>query len=647
MNSPFGYREFPFAYDQYALSMYKILMDPSTLIFLDTNVLGIPFRMHAEARKGFYQILQKPIDEKRLFVPGWVCNEYFFNGVLSVKGASRHGFSSDALSVNIPTSKVIRRFISEAASSQEMSDLGTKLGVPAEKAAQALGEAFERCSTMIKTVGKDRDPDVVHQELLSYLQDCCLPLNFGDHLSIVADQVSRRRGNRIPPGLTDEDKDDPKRGSSAGNADGDLAIWLEILDRCDTLRMGADTQYLNTIVLCEEKKSDFFYSPMRRRINTNVTNSKAISITNDSPRLSLIDPRLVSEFEARIGHRNVGFVRIEHIVSGLSIASTGPVDPEIRSFIFSYQEQAAAQPSQKSDKAETTKADELSDEEQQAGEQGQSPANATSISHNDAPDMGGAHQLTIPGTARTDERGFVSTNMREPFSEIARNLYSHNWYVQNPAVITLSNQGLPDDLGSSFVLGRAVLQAADGSAWRADRFLRDFDGWSTEPDTRHQAFLAGAAFECCFNRLGEKRDEFKSDYLPVLLWLMSMDKWETARRDFLSAVQSFKSLFYWLPDRPRPQVSIFVALSPVNECEISSIRLSENNEDGRELLGSAPSSTDTQVAFDEDRLKRAIEQRMLIPSESISLSYAPHEPIDNIYYPKDKRLDTDAILGGR
>ncbi|HDS1656710.1 TPA: hypothetical protein QEL76_004702, partial [Stenotrophomonas maltophilia] len=341
MNSPFGYREFPYAYDQYASAMYQIFMDPGTLVFLDTNVLGVPFRMHSEARKGFYQILQKPIEQNRLFVPGWVCNEYFFNGVLKAKNSTQHGFSSDALSSigSIPASKVVKRFVAEAASSQEMSDLGIKLGVTAEKAAHALGEMFENCSSMIKSVGKDRDPEIIHQELLFHLQERCLSIDFGEHLSVVEEQAARRRANRIPPGLTDEDKGDHKRGSSAGNADGDLAIWLEILARSGSLTLDSTTRYSNTLVICEEKKSDFFYSPMRRRIAASVSDPKTTVTPNDNPRLSLVDPRLVSEFEARIGHRNVGFVRIEHIVSALSTAASGPLDPEIRSFILAYQQQ--------------------------------------------------------------------------------------------------------------------------------------------------------------------------------------------------------------------------------------------------------------------------------------------------------------------
>ncbi|WP_323544620.1 PIN-like domain-containing protein [Xanthomonas campestris] len=644
MNSPFGYREFPFAYDQYALAMYQTLMDPGTLIFLDTNVLGIPFRMHTEARKGFYQILQKPIQEKRIFVPGWVCNEYFFNGVLNTKGSNQHGFSSDTTSSSIPASKVIRRFILEAASSQEISSLGTKLGVPAEEAAQALSEAFDKCSQMIKSVGKDRDPNVVHQELFSHLQECCLSLNFGEHLSIVTDQAARRRNNRIPPGLTDENKDHPKRGSSAGNADGDLAIWLEILDRCETFRVNSPTLYKNIIVLCEEKKSDFFYSPMRRRVDSHVTNSKVTFIANDGPRLTLIDPRLVSEFEARIGHRNVGFVRVEHIISGLSTNSTGPIDPEIRSFIISYQEQTN-QPNQNVDPAETVNSDGPSSEKQHVEEQGQSQSDVIPATLTDTGTIEEPPLLTIPDDARTDERGFALTKMREPFSDIAQRLYSHNWYVQNPAVVDLMTQGLPDDLGSSFILGRALLQAADGSAWRADRFLRDYDGLSTDADKNHQAFLAGAAFECCFDRTGTKRDDFKFDYLPLIFWLMSKEKWALARRDFLSRINSFREIFYWLPDKPLPQVSIFVAVSQMVQGEVTSIRLSIEGEDEKELLASSSRTNNTKISFDEDRLKRAIEQRTLIPSESISLEYAPQEPIDFVYYPEDKRLDLEVIPG--
>jgi len=645
MNSPFGYRDFPFAYDQYASAMYQIFMDPGTLIFLDTNVLGVPFRMHSEARKGFYQILQKPIEQKRLFVPGWVCNEYFFNGVLHVKNSSQHGFSSDALSSigSIPASKVVKRFVAEAASSQEMSDLGAKLGVTAERAAQALGEIFENCSNMIKSVGKDRDPDAIHQELLNHLEGCCLSLDFGEHLSILEDQAARRRANRIPPGLTDEDKGDQKRGNSAGNADGDLAIWLEILNRSGSLMRDSTTCYSNTLVICEEKKSDFFYSPMRRRIATTVSDPKTTVIGNDNPRLSLVDPRLVSEFEARMGHRNIGFVRIEHIVSALSTAASGPLDPEIRSFILAYQQQAAAQPGKPEKAAQATSESESDGGQEEERDQGST--DAPSVERIDETTGVGANQLRIPEAARDDEKAFASTHIGEPFSEIVRDLYTHNWYVQNPAIISLNSAELPTELGASFILGRAVLQAADGRAWRADRFLNDFDAWSTIATQSHQAFLAGAAFECCFDGAGVQREEFKSDYLPLLMTLMSMERWEPARDDFLAAVQTFRSRFYWLPDRLPPQVSVVVTINASVPADITSIRLAVDSQQSRELLGYSRNPVDTQIEFDENRVRRAIEQRMMVPSESISLTYLPGEPIDYAYYPRDKKLDVDAILG--
>lgn len=255
------------------------------------------------------------------------------------------------------------------------------------------------------------------------------------------------------------------------------------------------------------------------------------------------------------------------------------------------------------------------------------------------------NQLNIPQAARDDEKAFASTQIGEPFSEIVRDLYTHNWYVQNPAIISLNSLGLPTELGASFILGRAVLQAADGRAWRADRFLNDFDAWSTIATQSHQAFLAGAAFECCFNGVGVQRDEFKSDYLPLLLTLMSMERWEPARDDFLAAVQTFRSRFYWLPDRLPPQVSVVVSINASVPADITSIRLAVDSQQSKELLGDSRSPVDTQIAFDENRVRRAIEQRMMVPSESISLTYLPGDPIDYVYYPRDKKLDVDAILG--
>lgn len=637
INSRLGFRDFPFAHQEYAAAMYDAFMNPETLVFLDTNVLSVPFRMPSEARRGFFKILESAIAENRLFIPGWVCNEYFFNGVLQAKNSSHHGFSSDAIKSigNIPSGKVVKGFVAQAASSQEIDSLAEALGVTAGNALQELGAMLDRCRGMIDAVGKDRAPDVVHQELMDSLESQCLSLDFGDHISLIEEQAARRRSNRIPPGLTDEGKASEKRGASSGNVDGDLAIWLEILDRSQTIKPMNSDHFKCTMVICEEKKSDFVYSPLRRKIDEGTKLAKQKNIPNTDPSITLIDPRLVSEFEARIGHRNIAFVRLEHIASGLSGATPGiALDPDVRSFILAYQQQAAQ--SDKTPSGTTQTEGELTNEESGDIQPPPSPRHAA------GPDQAVA-ELAIPAEAMSSEKAYADS-LPEPHKSIAADLYSHNWYVQNPAILDLIKAGIPDSIGAAFIVGRATLQAADGSAWRADRFLLDFDEWAVDATTPDQAFLAGAAYECCFDGRGVERASFKTDCLPLILRLLSSEKWSQARKFFLSKTARIRDRFWWLPDQPLPDIRIEVAIVEIDEVlMIDSLTAAIDGKPPLSLLASREPPAGSPIMFEEARVRARIKKETLVPAEMISFVYRPAEPYDYVYLKDDVKLNLELL----
>ena len=97
-------------------------------------------------------------------------------------------------------------------------------------------------------------------------------------------------------------------------------------------------------------------------------------------------------------------------------------------------------------------------------------------------------------------------------SRIIGDLKSHNWYVQNPAVLTIQNVGKAQvtalDAGVQFQLGNNVLQAADGGANRATEFIEYLaekeKDWPAE-------FIRGLITECFVNDKNKLR--FKTDRL--------------------------------------------------------------------------------------------------------------------------------------
>ena len=116
---------------------------------------------------------------------------------------------------------------------------------------------------------------------------------------------------------------------------------------------------------------------------------------------------------------------------------------------------------------------------------------------------------------------------RTCFDRLIKSLESHDWYTQNPAVELLSSNG-PDDAAElpekqQMELGRNVLQAAEGNARSAKRFITALadDGRSWPYD-----FVRGVALECFINEDNDIRfkDEMLSEVLEALDDLRATDR---------------------------------------------------------------------------------------------------------------------------
>jgi hypothetical protein len=122
---------------------------------------------------------------------------------------------------------------------------------------------------------------------------------------------------------------------------------------------------------------------------------------------------------------------------------------------------------------------------------------------------------------------------KDELSSIINSLKSHTWETQNDAIIAISKlSGVFDD-DAFFVLGRNIVQAAEGGAFKAENYMNNlshklakFDKSAAEP------VLDGMLFEVYFNSDGKVRDQPKSSYLNELLNLKDNDEYK-ASFDFI------------------------------------------------------------------------------------------------------------------
>ncbi|MBR6644831.1 MAG: caspase family protein [Clostridia bacterium] len=124
--------------------------------------------------------------------------------------------------------------------------------------------------------------------------------------------------------------------------------------------------------------------------------------------------------------------------------------------------------------------------------------------------------------ALADKNYYFRTD--NPLYEIIETLKSHDWYQQNPAITKLSS--VPFESVSAndlFILGRNIFQAADGGAWSAQSYIKDFISNSLNIDIKKH-ILSGIAFEMYFDRNGLLRQTFKdANYIEILRLLENED----------------------------------------------------------------------------------------------------------------------------
>ncbi|WP_157638426.1 PIN-like domain-containing protein [Burkholderia ubonensis] len=537
--------------------MFKALAEPSTLIFVDTNVLAMPFRLHRRARQGLYRLLQKPIQDKRLIVPGWVANEYFHNAFLK---AGSHGFSESMqrLWERMPKQSELVQHLRRTTSHSEQAYLAEKLGQDDVNGIDLIANRLDHIKTLLGNVGKELSPSDIHDELVATLEGCFSSLDFSEHCDDINALAERRRINRIPPGLTDDEKTE--------NADGDLAIWLEILEIASRSIMQDGSQFERVLFLTQEQKNDYVYAPKSRLRDDN----DSISEKNSKPEVWIIDPRLVAEFESRVGLREIAITSVDHLAAG-AVATIPGGDPkkEIGDLLAELNREqtsvgsaethgVATAGNEDSRHTQAVVLEVAARAELEDGEVG-APGVADAIAAMNPP------ELAIPERAKSDEKSFEGEVDNLTYRSVFDGLNSHNWYMQNDAVKVLVRNKLPQNLGWCFLLGRAVCQAAEGNAWDAVDLLLAMD--HPDADIRQQAFVAGAIYEGFFDPEGNIRQSFKLRALKPMLEFLEKPYYVAARTFLANVMRQHEDRFYWLPGEPRPNVEIAIRTQADEEGE--------------------------------------------------------------------------------
>ena len=468
---------------EYQSEIKALLGDNDCAIFIDTNIISQLYRLNDAARQDFYNWVKSCGD--RFHIPVWVIHEYsdkiYHNKTTDyLSELSRiKQYSNDFSNI----SDFVKGYVGESllvgsVFQGKVQELKNEI--------DAIEDSLKRISTAInKNIAKHQT--TVHEEIIKQLEGKILD---SDIYSIVgsADNIfCQRSSNRIPPGYKDNTKEE--------NRVGDFIIWMEILHYCKK------NNVKKAILITRDMKTDITYFPDNQTVEgyRPAGNTETIRVAKNS---------LVYEFYTYTKSDQFKIIDFKTFVKIFA--------SQYKDLALSFQLAIAEEEKESAvTKNEASLNDDVKIDQKHIGlSKDEGVANEV-VPKQDTP---------YSGTAISDGQYDNEANTG-CMDEIITQLKTYNWYVQNPAIDKiiktqkLSVQNTIENRSSVFVLGRNIVQAAEGSSGNAIMFMENISIYIKEwADVFKQAIIDGMLFEVFFNSDGKIRpNEFKAHFFEDIM----------------------------------------------------------------------------------------------------------------------------------
>lgn len=658
---PFSHSEYPVSREEYLRRVGALLEDKRAVVFLDTNILAYLFKLLAAARAEFFLWTDKLILEDRLKVPAWALSEYL---------AKLTSGRIDEYTARSKEPDEIRKKLENLQNIASLFVDGTvltRIGFAGDRTLflEQFEEATKKLSEFTKVFAHQFDAGTIHKEIADKLAPAVLASNISELTIRACTEGEMRATQRMPPGFKD--------GGKSENKYGDLIIWFEILQFAKSNRDKFD----KIVFLSNDEKPDWVYSPKDR---VEIIRGAQKAVPNKDPAIRLADPRLVAEFHAVVGHREFHIVSLPVFIEGLSkVRSVGlenlasaiqvEVEKTVSERIGEEVERAVSTPSSLEDggsleqqaepesSADTPAAPTLQPIEVPLA----TVASASSVVEANLTVAAGGivgvekDELIYPPEALRDSA--YEVDEASELDVVIRELSSHNWYRQNPAVTQL--RSLRDGTftnGAWFVLGRNIYQAACGNAQKALEFVRDIDiQLARFPNDVANHILSGALFEVYFDGQGEFRAAPKSEQIDPLFKVSLNPQYNVAKEFICGQLEPFASRLIVMPGNAEKfELNIQLVQAMVPSVSAVGWTFGSVNFAGHELLTPLPSEEHEDyfsltVLHERRRslksIASALSENWVVPSWQIHTLAEPEFPADTLFFvPDDKVLHVENLL---
>lgn len=606
--------------EAYVAKVTSLLNEEGCVIFLDTNILILIFKLYSSARNEFYTWLDPLIDSGRVKIPAWVVHEYSSRFIrnktneyfspLSLVNTTEKNFSEIKSFLKMHVDSHLIQNTSYNSRESYLEDLDT----------------IEEKLKNIKVATKNKTENYIteiHNQLIEKLEGAVLPSNIFKIAKEVESTAGSRFRSGIPPGFMDS-----KEYSSAGkdyNSTGDLIIWTEILKFCK------EQQKSKAILITNDNKKDWMYSPFKIKHNDTV-------ISNKHPQFKIADPRLIYEFKLHTDSDEFFIINSETLAQIL-------VSEQRDSFLnLGTALQLVISETQAAEEGEEIES--LSETIEETPED----ISIRTTSYEQSQDEQTVEESALVYTSEYSHNAIAdnefSLNVDSLVGWTISRLKSHDWYKQNDGLtdfrkkfkgVDRDNQQLKNEL---FVLGRNIYQAACGGAFQAIEMVQDLKKYLfCYGDFVVNHIYSGMYFEVYFDSKGEFRDVFKASLIDELEGVSGSEKLTKSRNFILSILERHKSKLIILPFEKKTIIleisggsstRRFADLFEENIFHITSIKY-----EGKELLHERESPYPQYREGSLETLRNYIKQALAIPISKQQISFEQVVDGNSVFAIKD------------
>lgn len=474
--------------DEYFGKLQILLKDENCHIFIDTNIISQLYRLNENARESFYSWVSSCGD--RFHIPNWSVHEYSKR----VTSKQTKDYLSELTNVKTYSKEIhnISKFIKGYVGDSML--VGSDYESKREKLFEDIDSVNQMFSKIANAITKhlEEHQQKVHKEILEKFEHHTLD---SDIYNIIRNKLYEhdvRFDGKIPPGFKDSEKDD--------NRIGDLIIWREILDYCERKKLNEDKA--KVVFITRDLKKDMVYTPLKQ-----INDSHPVK---EDDKIEIAHESLVYEFKLTTKSEDFYIISFYTLVKLLAptnrdLALSFQVATESENSINSPTEEIAV-PSAKNNFG-TMLTDAL-----------------PGIITQESPVKNKEENTEYSNCALADVE-YDMTNGPADINACIEEIKTYNWYKQNPAIDilhTLNFNKFENNIQNRdafFVLGRNVLQAADGSSGSAVSFIMNLNNSiSNWPKFIQKSFCEGCLYEVFFSSYGKVREyPFKSSYYETLV----------------------------------------------------------------------------------------------------------------------------------